>query len=161
MTQTIQIREFREEDLESVYRLVHKVVDICYRDVYPAGALKIYKTFHSRENILRDIHSGYCVVAENCGEIVGTGTLLEDWVRRVYVNPDYQKSGIGGMIYKALEERALEVQMPHLGLSASVIAREFWESQGFIFENEEIIPTPNDEKLTFYKMSKDLPVRSK
>jgi len=159
MPQTIQIREFKEDDLEAVHKLVIKVVDTCYQGVYPAGALVLYKNFHCRENILNDTRSGYCVVAENSGEIVGTGTLLNDWVRRVYVDPDYQKAGIGGMIYQSLEKRALEIQVPHLRLSASLIAREFWESQNFVFMREENIPTPNDEKLSFYLMSKVLPVK--
>jgi putative acetyltransferase len=153
----INIREFSEEDLESVCRLIHHVVDICYGDVYPTKALAMYKNFHSCENIKNDAASGYCVVAEKDGELVGTGTLLEDHVRRVYISPQYQKNGIGSMIYRALEERALQNQVPHLGLGASIIAREFWEAQGFLFNREEHVPV-EDEKLIFYIMDKDLPV---
>jgi len=161
ITQKIEIREFLEEDLESVHRMVIEVVNACYSSVYPAGALELYKQFHSPENILNDTHTGYCVVAENGGEIVGTGTLLADWVRRVYVNPDYQKTGIGSMIYQSLENRAMSIQIPHLRLSASLIARAFWESKGYVFEREESIPTPNNEKLTFYLMNKDLSILDK
>ncbi|MBN2238484.1 MAG: GNAT family N-acetyltransferase [Dehalococcoidales bacterium] len=155
MTELI-IREFREEDLDAVVELVHHVVDISYHDVYPAAAMKMYKRFHSSENVLHDARNGYCVIAENDGTIVGTGTRTEDNIRRVYINPDCQKTGIGSKIYSALEQQAISSGLSRLGLGASLIAREFWESQGFVFENEESITTPNNEVLTFYIMSKEL-----
>ena len=154
MKQEIRVREFKEEDLDSVFRLIHHVVGISYRDVYPAQALEMYREFHSRDNILHDAVSGYCVVAERGGELVGTGTLVDDNIRRVYVNPTYQNTGIGRRVYEALEKRALEWKLSHLGLGASVIALRFWESQGFQMDEEIDIPV-GDEKLKFYAMSKD------
>ena len=155
MSQNIQIREFTREDLDTVVSLIHYVVDISYRDVYPRNALNLYKEFHSRDNILNDAEHGYCVVAENDGYIVGTGTLLDDGIRRVYIDPSYQKSGVGTGIYRELEKKALQTGLSRLGLGASVSAREFWESVGFVFEEEVDIPA-GDEQLKFYMMSKPL-----
>lgn len=153
--QDLTIREFRKEDLEAIHRLINHVVDIAYRDVYPEKALEMYRHFHCRENILNDALSGYCVVAVNDDEIIGTGTLIEDGIRRVYINPDYQKSGVGKKIYQALELKAKEKNIPRLQLGASVIARDFWERCGFTFDGEESIPA-GDDKLVFYLMSKEL-----
>ena len=155
MTQNIHIREFNKEDLDRVITLIHHVVETSYKDVYPANALKLYKEFHSRENILNDAENGYCVIAENGGRIIGTGTLLDDGIRRVYIDPSYQKNGIGTGIYRELEKKALQTGLSRLGLGASVIAREFWESVGFVFEEEVDIPA-GDEQLKFYMMSKSL-----
>jgi GNAT superfamily N-acetyltransferase len=155
MMHNIQIREFSREDLDTVISLIHHVVDVSYRDVYPAGALNLYKEFHCRDNILNDAENGYCVIAENDGQIVGTGTLLDDGIRRVYIDPSYQKNGIGKQIYNTLEKKALQTGLSRLGLGSSVIAREFWESVGFVFEEEVDIPA-GDEQLRFYMMSKPL-----
>ncbi len=155
MRQEIQIREFCREDLDTAVSLIHHVVDISYREVYPANALKLYKEFHSRENILNDAENGYCIIAENSCRIVGSGTLLDDGIRRVYIDPSYQKSGIGKKIYQELENKALQTGLLRLGLGASVIARGFWESVGFVFEEEVDIPA-GDEQLKFYMMSKSL-----
>ncbi len=73
MEREIRVREFGKSDLENVYRLVQNVITVSYRDVYPAEAVEIFLEHHNRENILNDALSGYCVVAENEGEIVGTG----------------------------------------------------------------------------------------
>ena len=135
--------------------MIHHVVNISYKDVYPSGALNLYKEYHSRDNILNDAENGYCVVAENGARIVGTGTLLDDGIRRVYIDPSYQKSGIGKKIYRELENKALQTGLSRLGLGASVIARGFWESVGFVFEEEVDIPA-GDEQLKFYMMSKSI-----
>ena len=155
MTHKTQIREFSRGDLDTLVALIHHVVDISYKDVYPVGALKLYKEFHCYENILADAEKGYCVIAEISGRIVGTGTLLDDGIRRVYIDPSYQNNGIGKKIYNALEQRALQIGLSRLGLGASVIAREFWESVGFVFEEEMDIPA-GEEQLKFYMMSKSL-----
>ncbi|UCD08227.1 MAG: GNAT family N-acetyltransferase [Dehalococcoidales bacterium] len=153
MTHNIQIREFHREDLDTIVALIHQVVEISYKDVYPEGALKLYKEFHSRENILHDAENGYCVLAEDNGRIIGTGTLLDDGIRRVYIDPSYQNNGIGKGIYRELENKALQTGLSRLGLGASVVAREFWESVGFVFEEEMDIPA-GGEQLKFYMMSK-------
>ena len=152
----IKIREFTEDDLDRVVALVRYVVDVSYKDAYPADALRMYKRYHSRENIRNDASSGYCVVAELNGFIVGTGTLVDNVVRRVYINPTYQNTGIGSKIYRDLEEHAAATGISRLELGASVLARGFWESQGWTYNGEEKIPTPHGEELVFFKMSKEL-----
>lgn len=156
MIQGIAIREFRKEDLEAVHRLIHHVVDVSYRIVYPEGALKIYREYHNIENIRQDTEAGYCVVAENGNGIVGTGILLEENIRRVYIDPDCQHRGIGNRIYAALESKALRAGIKRLDLSASLVARDFWEKHGFTVESIDSIPFGED-KLTFFTMTKNLP----
>jgi len=158
MRREILIREFTEKDLESVYGLIQNAVAISYRDIYPEEALDLYKEYHNRDNILNDATAGYCVVAENGSEIVGTGTLLEGNVRRVYINPSYQHTGIGKQLYNEMEKKAKVYNNAVLELGASLIARRFWESLGFTVISEEFVPIKNDKKLQFYRMTKSLPV---
>ena len=157
MNHQITIREFKEEDIDAVFNVIHRSVDANYTEVYPEDALRMYRHYHSQANILTDAREGFCVVAEEGGEIVGTGTLTDVNVRRVYIAPGHQGQGIGKKIYRALEDRALELKLTRLELGASLIAQAFWESQGFIFEKREDIPTPNGEYLGFFMMSKHLP----
>lgn len=160
MKHEIIVREFKEEDIDAVHTVIHRSIDANYTEVYPEGALRMYRQYHSKTNILTDAGDGFCVVAETDGKIVGTGTLTEIHVRRVYIDPDHQNKGIGGKIYRAIEAWALERRIPRLELGASLIAQAFWESKGFIFERREDVPAPNGEKLGFFMMSKNLPDRS-
>jgi GNAT superfamily N-acetyltransferase len=153
--QPVRMREFQTADLEAVHRLIHHVVNVSYSVVYPEGALTVYRGYHSLENISDDTGKGYCVVAENERGIVGTGILLEANIRRVYVDPDCQNSGIGKKIYEMLENRAIQLGIPVLDLSASLVARDFWERRGFTVQSEDSIPFGGD-KLVFFTMTESL-----
>jgi GNAT superfamily N-acetyltransferase len=155
----IRIREFQESDLEPVYEVVQESIAVSYPEVYPPEAVKLFLRDHSRERILEDARKGYCVVAENGEEIVGTGTLLEsNHLRRFYINPACRFTGIGKKIYAEVEAKALEDRIDTLKLGASLLSKRFWESVGFELESEEAIPIENGQELLFYWMTKRLPV---
>jgi len=148
MEREIRVREFGKSDLENVYRLVQNVVDISYKGVYPEEALDIYKEYHSKENILNDAVSGCCMVAENGSEIVGTGTLVEGNVRRVYISPLHQHTGIGKLIMNEIVKKALNDKVPGLDLGASLVSRRFWESLGFEVVKEDFVPIKKTKNCT-------------
>jgi N-acetylglutamate synthase-like GNAT family acetyltransferase len=156
MAQNIHLRKIKKADLPSVYELVRNTIQVSYADVYPLEAIEFFKNYHNRENILKDVASGYTIVAESEGLILGTGTLLEMNVRRVYIDPQHQHRGIGQLIVKKLEQKAKSERLEKLDLSASLKSRRFWEAMGFVFVAEYFIPVANDKKLIYYEMAKTL-----
>ncbi len=156
MKQDIQIREFTEKDITAIYGLLQNTIDISYRGVYPPEAVKLFKDYHSEQQILSDGTEGYTIVAVYNGEVVGTGTLAGDHISRVYVAPQYQHSGIGKMIVRELENKALEEKLTTINLDGSLVSREFWESLGYSVGKEDSIPVENHQRLYLYRMSKSL-----
>ena len=150
----IQIRQAKEEDLSSIYRLVQNVVAISYDGVYPPEAIEAFQNHHSEEQIRTDSTNGYTIIAEYNNEIVGTGTLYEANIRRLYISPRHQRKGIGRLIMQELEKKALAEKLATLDLGASLVSRQFWESLGFVVQREDYVPVQNDEKLHFYWMVK-------
>lgn len=156
MPKDVNIRKMKKKDLQSVYVLIQKTIEISYSDVYPLEAIELFKEYHSKENIAKDASTGYSIVVEFNGAIVGTGTLLETNIRRVFVSPSYQNEGIGKLISRELERKALSDKVSNLDLSSSLVARRFWESMGFRLQAEDFIPASNGQRLIFYKMDKIL-----
>ena len=156
MIQDHQIRQFKKEDLPFVHRLVENTIDICYHPVYPVEAIEFFKYYHAEERISSDAANGYTVVAEHNGEIVGTGTLWGTNIRRVFVNPHLQHGGIGKLIVRELERKALLNNAAILDLSASLVSKQFWETLGFVVQKEDYVPVQNGQKLHFYRMAKTL-----
>lgn len=154
--QDIQVRQLNEEDLPSVYRLIQNTIEISYGEVYPKEAIEFFKDWHSEECISNDAAAGYTVVAEDNSEILGTGTLFGTNIRRVFVNPLHQHLGIGKLIVKELERKALIEKLTALDLEASLVSRQFWESLGFVVQREDYVPVRNEQKLYYYKMVKTL-----
>jgi N-acetylglutamate synthase-like GNAT family acetyltransferase len=156
MSQSIKLTQMKTTDLAAVYALVQKTIEVSYGGVYPPEAIEFFKNHHSRENILQDIAKGYIVMAESGGQILGTGTLLGTNVRRVFINPEYQRQGIGKIIAEKLERKARANGLAKLDLSASLKSRQFWEARGFTSTKEFALPVANGQKLIFYEMTKTL-----
>ena len=159
MSQDVQIREFIKDGLLSVYRLVQDTIDISYREAYPKEAIEFFKDYHSKEQILNDVATGYTVVAECSSEIIGTGSLSSTHISRVFVSPLYQHRGTGKLIVRELEKKALLDKSATLDLEASLVSKQFWESLGFVVQREEYIPVRNDQRLDYYRMTKTLDAR--
>jgi putative acetyltransferase len=116
----------------------------------------MFKEYHSRENILDDARNGYTLVAEEDRVIVGTGTLLDTSIRRVFISPLHQRRGIGKLVYDALEHKARTDKIAVLDLASAIGSRPFWESRGFIVREELYVPSDKDRIIRYYSMTKDL-----
>ena len=77
-------------------------------------------------------------VAFDQGKPVATGRLLPDGhIGRMAVLKDWRNRGIGGLILKALMERARRRGDPQAILSAQVGAARFYEAHGFVRHGAE------------------------
>ena len=152
----IKFREFRPADLAAVYELLMKTADISFQGVYAPSAIRHCKEHHTREQILTDAQEGYTVVLENDGRIIGTGTLVDDKIGRVYVNPPDQGRGLGKRIMDLLEQRARTDSCEQLFLHSTVVAKRFYESLGYHIEAEKSAEMEDAQHLKYFDMVKHL-----
>jgi len=152
----LKIREFELSDLEYVKDLIKRTIDICYRDVYCKEIMDFFDMFHWGGNILKTAQDGYIVVAEVQGEIVGTGSLIGGAILRVFVDPAYQKQGIGKMIMNELEMRATMNGVETVQLRALANAKKFYESLGYLTVANSLVEVDNGRNFEYYQMEKRL-----
>jgi GNAT superfamily N-acetyltransferase len=152
----IRIRRFRESDIEPLKQLVYATIDACYSGVYPEEAVRFFKEWHSDKHIREDVSRGVILILETAGQIVGTGTLVDDDIRRVFVAPDSQARGYGEAIMSLLEERARAAGIAGVALSASLPSKGFYDHLGYETLGEASIDVGNGKTLDFYKMKKSL-----
>ena len=98
------LRSFTPAYLEPVWSLVQRTIGISYAPDYSPEVIKFFQDYHPREKILDDAENGHILVAERDGTIIGTGTLREAHIRRVFIEPGCQGQGIGRVIATHLEE---------------------------------------------------------
>ena len=139
-----------------MHSLIQDTIHVSYHGIYPVEAIEFFADYHSKGSIWNDAASGYAVVAESDGEIVGIGILLGTNIRRVFVSSKHQHKGIGKSIVQELMRRAQFEKLPSLDLDSSLSAREFWESLGFSVQKEDQIPVRNGNRLLFFRMVKTL-----
>ena len=152
----VVIKVFEPSDIETVHSLVIDTIDKSYSGVYPEEAIDFFKQYHRKNNIYNDCLNGYTIIAEYKGRIVGTGTLLDTNIRRVFINNYFQGQGFGKLIMKKLEEKALEQGKRIVDLSASLVSKRFYDRLGYITQGEKSIDVENNKKLNYYQMVKYL-----
>jgi GNAT superfamily N-acetyltransferase len=150
------IREFQKADLPALRTLVRKTIATCYPGHYGAEAVRFFIDYHSEEAILRDAHEGRTVILDKAGRILGTGTLVGEEIKRVFVDPTFQKQGFGRWIMRQLEEAAAEQGTRIVKLDASLPAKTFYDRLGYLTVEPAFLPVENGRRLDFFKMEKAL-----
>jgi hypothetical protein len=89
---TICIREFKPSDLAAIGTLIYRTIDASYPAFYCEEAIAFFKHHHCDSNILKDVKESHTIVLEKNGQIIGTGTLLDNEIKRVFIDPAFQNA---------------------------------------------------------------------
>lgn len=128
------IRLFQSEDTEQIAQLFHDTVrriniqDYSEEQVIAWSPDNIYF-----RNWLEVCLSRFTYVAERDKKITGFGELeANGHIDCFYVHCQYQCQGVGREIYRAIEDKALELDLTRLFTEASITAKPFFISRGFV-----------------------------
>jgi GNAT superfamily N-acetyltransferase len=155
-TKNIRIRKFKSSDLDTVRSLIQNTIDVCCSSGYSKEAVRFYKDWHCDENVLKDAKAGYMIVLKKDSRIIGTGTFAGDEIKRVFVEPAFQKHGFGKLLMQKLEEKALLASIDIVKLDATLLSKKFYDSLAYVTLKKTFVEIENDEKLYYYKMEKSL-----
>ena len=72
------------------------------------------------------------MVLDKASRILGTGTLVGGEIKRVFVDPTFQKQGFGRRIMQQLEEAAARQGVKTVKLDASLPSQVFYERLGYV-----------------------------
>ena len=156
MNQITNLRLFTPADLEPVWSLVQQTIAVSYEPHYSPEVIRFFQDYHPREKILDDAANGHIIVVERDGNIIGTGTIREAHIRRVFIEHSCQGQGIGKQIVSNLEQNVRDRHVPEIDLSSALGARTFWEFNGYSVKEEFQTPTPDGLIIHFFHMFKRL-----
>ena len=150
------VRMYQAGDQVPLQALIQRTIDICYCGHYCAEAVRFFKGYHSEQAIRRDADEGCTVVLDRAGRILGTGTLVGDEVKRVFVDPACQRQGLGRLIMHHLEERAGASGIDRIRLDASLPSKAFYDRLGYATIEATSMEVENGRRLDFFRMRKIL-----
>ena len=150
------IREFQRADLAALKALVHKTITTCYPGRYGVEAVRFFIDYHSEEAILRDAEKSFTIVLAKAGRPLATGTIVDDEIKRVFVDPAFQKQGFGRRIMQQLEKTAARQRTGTVKLDASLPSKAFYDRLGYVTVEPAFLPVGNGRRLDFFKMQKAL-----
>ena len=150
------IRELKRSDLVPVRALIHRTIDACYGRVYPPRAIQFFKDYHSEEKILGRSRRGVLLVVERDGNLIATGGLAGGEISGVFVDPEFQRGGIGATLMRALEGKAAEKGLAGVELDVSLTSRGFYERLGYEILEERSIDVGEGQRLDYWRARKRL-----
>lgn len=152
----ITIRHFCESDLKSIHELIHYTIDVSYSPVYPPRAVQFFKDLHTEANIIERHQKGDIFVMEKDGKLIGTGSIVDDEIFGVFVNPVFQHKGYGKSIMQEIENKAFINGIRKVSLSISLPSSRFYESLGYEIIEYRTIDVGEGQRLDYWEAKKTL-----
>ena len=154
-TEDVVLRGFRPPDLKAVKDLIDITIRVSY-SAYPTEFMDYWMETHSDKQVLEDASKGFVVVLEHQGRIIGTGTFVDEGIKRVFVHRSYQGKGFGTLIMHALEEHAVTTGARSLTLTSTLASKPFYDSLGYATLRQVVFATVNGMKLGYCLMNRKL-----
>lgn len=126
----MEYRSGRTEDVEYIYRIVQDTIRNVYPKYYLPEIVDMFCEFHNEKNIREDIARGSVYVLLENEEMIGTGTVKENHITRVYVLPEHQGKGFGTYIMNRLEDE-IKKKYSKAEIDASLPACTMYYNRGY------------------------------
>ena len=140
-------------DFETVKTIIQTTIRTVYPHYYPVGAVDFFCEYHSDEKIKKDIEEGNVYLLNDDGKTVGTVTINDNEINRLFVMPAEQHKGYGRALMDFAEAKILE-SFDDIELSASFPAKHIYLKRGYKETEYHVIDTANGDHLCFDYMKK-------
>ena len=151
MDRTITIAQPKDADI--VYEITQTTVRTVYPRYYPAGAVEFFSAHHSMDRIVSDIENGFVYLLFVDGSPVGTVTISENHINRLFVLPDHQRQGLGKALMDFAEEKIFS-SFDTIELDASFPAKRIYLKRGYTEIEYNVIDAANGDHLCYDVMRK-------
>ncbi len=140
-------------DVEIVRTITVQTINSVYPQYYPKGAVDFFLSHHNENNIKSDIEKGIVYVLYDNENAVGTVTIRDNEICRLFVLPKYQGKGFGGRLLDFSEKKVAE-NYSKIIIDASLPAKPIYLKRGYTFTEYHTIKTENGDFLCYDVMEK-------
>lgn len=139
--------------------IVKQIVDRTISEMYPAfyskEGVNFFVHHHNVQNIRYDLtkHQVYLLLKDN--RAVGTGTVVGQYISRVFILPQFQKQGYGSLLLDYLEKEVAKMHDIAI-IDVSSVAYEFCLKRGYQVTDNIHLSVANQQTLSYQVMAKSL-----
>ncbi|MCI8851781.1 MAG: GNAT family N-acetyltransferase [Erysipelotrichaceae bacterium] len=151
----MQYKKAEKEHVTQIYQLVQDTIQAVYPKYYPQRIVSFFSELHSKEAIQADIESASVNVLLLDHRLIGTGTVKENHITRLFVYPEFHNNGYGSLIMQCLEKE-IAVKYDTALLDASLCAVCFYEHKDYQTVSHHVIITEDGYSLVYDVMEKKL-----
>ncbi|MHA2231527.1 MAG: GNAT family N-acetyltransferase, partial [Candidatus Hodarchaeales archaeon] len=130
---------FQPEDSVNVSNLVRKVLKESLSRDYPEATIQLLYVEYKPKYFKEPIHDQKIFIAKEDDKIIGTAAILNNLIMDVFVDPEYEKKGIGSKLVSHLEQLARLQGHTTTKISANPYAIDFYEKLGYTKAEEKYL----------------------
>lgn len=150
------IKKAKQSDADIIEMICKSTISEIYPHYYSRGAVEFFLSHHSKENIINDIKQENVFLGiNNLKNIVGTVTIKDNEICRLFVLPVFQRKGYGSELLD-YAEKLISRRYDQSKLDASLPARKIYRKKGYMEVEFNIIQTFNRDFLCYDVMIKNL-----
>ena len=150
----MQIIKAQSEKIDTIKRITHNTISEIYPHYYARGVVDFFLAHHNNENIMKDILAGIVYLILDGEEAVGTVTIKENEICRLFVLPEYQHKGFGRQLLD-FAEKMIEEEYTEIYLDSSLPAKSTYLKRGYITVEARKIVAENGDVLCYDLMRKN------
>lgn len=143
----------KKDNLDRIKYICDTTINAIYPLYYPKGAVDFFINHHSKNNILKDIENNRVYVIKDNNEIIGTVTIKDNEINRLFVLHTYHKKGFGKRLIVFAEDYIFK-RYDFIKLDASLPSKTLYLKIGYKEIEYNKIETDNGDYLCFDVMEK-------
>lgn len=150
----MSIRQAYKDDLQVVKHITIETINQIYPHYYPKGAVEFFVEHHNDTNILNDIEAGKVFLyMDKNKQAVGTVTLKENDICRLFVLPEFHGMGYGRKLLD-FAEKEIAKNYEEILLDASLPAKRIYLKRGYVEKESHVIVANYGDFLCYDVMVK-------
>lgn len=147
------IQKAQKEEAIIISHLINTRIKEMYSKYYPEEVVSFFLDLHQLSNIEKDISEAKIFVIRYEEMIVGTGTIEENHISRIYVLPQYQSIGIWSMLMNYLEKEIIK-NYGSVEVNVFLPSVEFYRKRNYVHKMQVDCPVANGKILSYEVMQK-------
>ena len=147
----MRVRTYEISDTKQIVKLFYDTVhEVNIRDYTKAQVDAWAPANIDLETWTKSLNSKYTFVAEEADKILGFGELeASGHIDCFYCHKDFQRQGVGRIILGKIDAKARSLGIKKLYTEASITAKTFFESQGFMVVKKQEVERRGQKLINF------------
>lgn len=147
----MRVRTYEIDDTQEIMSLFYDTVhEVNIRD-YTQEQVNAWASANMDIEVwIRGLSSKFTYVAEESNKVIGFGELESNGhIDHFYCHKDFQRKGVGTQILEQIESKARFLSIKTLFTEASITAKPFFESKGFIVVRKQEVERRGQKFINF------------
>ena len=152
----VELRKLEDKLHRQALECILKTVEVSNSPDYLPSVIEYQlQTHYTMDWIRKQMQSRYFIVTLIEGKVVGTGSLDENEIKAVFVDPSYQRRGVGRAMMEELEEYARTIGLKGVLLKSSITPYDFYKRLDYRLV-EKLSEELQGDRIVTYLMKKRL-----